>query len=57
MALYEVTAETDVPSNGALEVYGGANSERAEVCAAEGFGGDADLEAVIVKGGDGETGS
>lgn len=57
MALYEVTAETDVPSNGALEIYVGANSQRAEVCTAEGFGGDADLEAVIVEGGDRETGS
>jgi hypothetical protein len=56
MALYKVTAETDVSGDGAFKVYGGANSERAEVSAAEGFGGNADFEAVVVEGSDGETG-
>lgn len=56
MALYKVTAETDVSGDGALKVYGGANSERAEVCAAEGFRSNAHFEAVVIEGSDGETG-
>lgn len=49
MALYEVTAETDVPSNGALEIYVGANSQRAEVCTAEGFGATPTLKLSLSK--------
>lgn len=43
--------------DGALKVDPGADGKRAEVCAAKGFGGDADFEAVGVEGSDGETGS
>lgn len=57
VALNKVTAKPHMSGDGALEVDPGADGKRAEVCAAEGFGGDADFEAVGVEGGYGETGS
>lgn len=52
-----MAAEPHVSGDGALEVDLGPDCEGAEVRAAEGFGGDADFEAVGVKGGYGEAGS
>lgn len=57
MALHEVSPKADMCCDGALEVDAGAECERAEVGAAEGFGRDADFKAGAVEGGDGEAGS
>ena len=51
MSLYEVPAHARRGADGAFEVYGGGLGERAEVGAAEGFGGDADGELGWVEGG------
>lgn len=53
----KVAAKPHMSGDGALEVDPGADGKRAEVCAAEGFGGDSDFETVDVEGSYGETGS
>lgn len=45
-----MTAHARFAQDGAFEVHAGVGLQGAEICAAEGFGGDADLEPGFVEG-------